>query len=355
MASAADSIAAAATAFERIMQRNLKGVEYFASPAPVLGASPKDTLVAQGPWRLYHYRPRVEEVYRIPVILVMATTNRGYIFDMVPGQSLVEFLLLRGYDVYMIDWEAPRREDRALTMSSYVEDFVGGSIARVLAESGEPEVTLLGYCMGGVLSLLWAGLAERRELANLAVFTTPVNFKAMAQFQAWSDRRYFDVDRLVDTLGMAPADMLFQAFDMLRPGARVAANVRLYDQLWDEEFVKAHRMFDRWSTDMLPLAGEYFRETTKQLVWDNALVEGTMTVGGRGVDLARITCPFLHATAEHDHIVTTAASAPLLGMVGSEDKEQVVLKGGHVSLIAGPNAVRRLWPKLDQWLGEKSV
>ena len=106
---------------------------------------------------------------------------------------------------------------------------------------------------------------------------------------------------------------------------------------------------------MLPLAGEYFRETTKQLVWDNALMEGTMKVGGRPVALDRITAPFLHVTAEHDHIVTTGASAPLLGLIGSQDKEQVVLKGGHVSLIAGPNAVNRMWPKLDLWLGGRSV
>ena len=351
----ASPLATAAAEFERMVQRNLKGLDYFASPAPVLGASSKEVLVAQGPWRLYHYHPRVEEVYRVPVILVMATTNRGYIFDMVPGQSLVEFLLERGYDVFMVDWEAPRREDRGLSMSSYVEDFVGGSVARVIAETGEADVSILGYCMGGVLSVLWAGLAQRPELKNLAVFTTPVDFKAMKQFQTWSDRRWFDVDRLVDTLGLAPADLLFSAFDMLRPGARAAGNVRLFDNLWNDEFVKAHRMFDRWSTDMLPLAGEYFRETTKQLVWDNALMDGTMTVGGRPVDLARITCPFLHATAEHDHIVTTEASAPLIEMVGSADKEQVVLKGGHVSLVAGPNAVKRLWPKLDAWLGEKSV
>ena len=66
-------------------------------------------------------------------------------------------------------------------------------------------------------------------------------------------------------------------------------------------------------------------------------------------DIARLT------KAEHDHIVTTEASAPLIDMIGSAEKDQVVLKGGHVSLIAGPNAVKRMWPKLDAWLGEKSV
>ena len=76
---------------------------------------------------------------------------------------------------------------------------------------------------------------------------------------------------------------------------------------------------------------------------------------GRRVDLTSITVPFLHVTAEHDHIVPTAASAPLIDMVGSSDKEHVTLKGGHVSLIGGPNAVRRMWPKLDDWLAEKSL
>ena len=340
---------------ERAIQRNLKGLGYLASSAPVLGASPKDVVLSRGPLRLYHYHPLTDEVYRVPVLLVMATTNRGYIFDMVPGQSLVEFLLLRGYDVFMADWEAPRAEDRGLGMKDYVETFVGGSIAEVQRLTGESDVSLVGYCMGGVLSVLWAGLNHAAGPKNLAVFTTPVDFRQMTLFQAWSDQRYFDVDRLVDTLGMAPAEMLLTAFDMLRPAGRISANFALLDNLWNDVFVKGHRMFDRWSSDMLPLAGEYFRETTKQLVWDNALMEGTMKVGGRPVELGKIAAPFLHVTAEHDHIVTTGASAPLIGLIGSQDKEQVVLKGGHVSLIAGPNAVKRMWPRLDAWLAEKSV
>lgn len=348
-------IDSAQSVVEQAIQRNLKGLGYLASPAPVLGASAKDVIVSRGPMRLYHYHPLTDEVYRVPVLLVMATTNRGYIFDMVPGQSLVEFLLLRGYDVFMLDWEAPRPEDRALGLKDYVEDFLGSAIAEVRRSTGEHDVSLIGYCMGGVLSMMWSGLNHASGPANLAVFTTPADFREMTLFRAWSDQRYFDVDRLVDTLGLAPADMLLTAFDMLRPAGRASANFTLYDNLWNEDYVKSHRMFDRWSNDMLPLAGQYFRETTKQLVWDNALMEGTLRIGGRLVELDRISCPFLHVTAEHDHIVTTGASAPLIGMVGSADKEQVVLKGGHVSLIAGPNAVRRMWPKLDSWLGEKSV
>lgn len=353
--SEADILERSAAEFERAMQRNIKGLGYFASPAPVLGASPKDTLISRGTLRLYHYRPMSDEVYRVPILLVMATTNRGYIFDMVPGQSLVEFLLKAGFDVFMIDWEAPRLDESHLGLDDYVLDFLPSCVQRVLDETGEPDLTVVGYCFGGVLSLLWAALHPGPPLKNLVTFTTPVNFKGMEMFQAWSDKRFFDMDRLLATHGNCPAEMLYSAFDMLRPGARIAGNIRLWDNLWNDEYVKSFRMFDRWATDILPLAGRYFRETTEQLMWDNALFEGGMEIGGRPVDLGNIKVPFMHVVAEHDHIVPYEASRHLVPMIGSADKQEVMLKGGHVSLVAGANAVKRLWPRLDTWLQERSL
>lgn len=352
---APDAFDQARALFDRAIQRNFKGLDYFASPAPVLGASPKDLLIQRGTMNLYHYRPMTDDVYRVPLLLVMATTNRGYIFDMVPGQSLVEYLLKAGYDVFMLDWTPPRADEKTLTLADYVLDFIPTAIARVQAETGEQDFSLVGYCFGGVLSLLWAALHPDAPMKNLVCFTTPVDFAQMEMFQSWADQRFFDVDRLVDTFGNCPADYLYSAFDMLKPGAKIAGNIRLLDNLWNDEFVKSFRMFDRWATDTLPLAGEYFRETTKKLMWANALHNETMEVAGRPVDLGAITAPFLHVTAEHDHIVPSAASAPLIGMIGSDDKEQVTMKGGHVSLVAGGNAIKRLWPKLVDWLGDRST
>ena len=130
--------------FDRALKRNIKGLGYFMSSAPVLGASPKDRLIQRGTMNLYHYRPMADEVYRVPLLLVMATTNRGYIFDMVPGQSLVEYLLRAGYDVFMLDWEAPRADEKHLGMADYVLDFLPSAIARVQQETGEDDFTLVG-------------------------------------------------------------------------------------------------------------------------------------------------------------------------------------------------------------------
>lgn len=340
---------------QRAIQRSIKGVEYFSSSGPTLGETPKDVLYSRGTMNLYHYRPQADEVYRVPVLIVMATTNRGYILDLVPGQSFIEFLLKRGFDVYMLDWTAPKPEEKSLRMEDYVLDFIPESVRRVQQVSGEKDVSVIGYCFGGVLSLLYGSIFNDGPMKNLICFTTPIDFREMKLFSNFADRRYFDVDRLIDSTGNMPPELILQSFDMLRPAARVAGQIQLWDNIWNDEFVKSYRMFDRWATDTLPLAGEYFRAITKDLMWDNKLYNDTMTVGGRAARLADIKVPILHAVAEHDHIVPYDAAKHLITKIGSEDKEEVMLKGGHVSLVAGANAIKRLWPKLDNWLGKRST
>jgi polyhydroxyalkanoate synthase len=340
---------------QRALQRAVKGVGYFTSPAPAVGATPRDLVRARGPGRLYHYRPVETELYRVPLLIVMATTNRGYILDLAPGQSFVEFLLGRGYDVFMLEWEAPRPEEKNLDLADYALDFVAQATADVKAETGEPDFSLLGYCAGGMLSVIYAAVNPDQGLKNLVVFTTPVDFQKMEMFATWADQRYFDVDQMVETLGNIPPEVIYTSFDLLRPAARLAGQARLWDNMWNDEFVKSYRMFDRWGVDALALPGGYFRQVVRELFWENRLAKNALVLNGHAVDLGRIKVPFLHVVAEHDHIVPRGASAPLIGMVGSVEKEELVLKGGHVSIAAGANAVRRMWPAVDRFLAERSL
>src|SRR5258705_12981874 len=158
---------------QRAIQRSIKGVEYIASSAPALGSTAKDVLATRGTMTLYHYRPLADEIYRVPILIVMATTNNGYILDTVPGQSFIEFLLKRGYDVYMLDWNAPRPEEKSLRMEDYVLDFIPDCGRRVQQESGETDVSVVGYCFGGVYASIFAD----GPMKNLVCFTTPVDFR----------------------------------------------------------------------------------------------------------------------------------------------------------------------------------
>lgn len=340
---------------ERAIQRSIKGLEYISTGDPAVGLTPKDVIHSRGTLKLYHYRPQADEVYRVPVMLVMSLVSKPYILDLAPGQSLVEFLVKRGFDVYMIDWGVPRPEDARLRLEDYVLDFIPDCVERVLEDSGEREISLVGYCMGGQLSTMYAALHTDGPLKNLACFTTPVDSDGMVLFKRWLDPRYFDVDRVVDTLGNVPPELIYASFDMLKPAQRVAKNIQLWDNLWNDDFVRSYRLFERWAADQIPFPGECFRQFTKQFMWENRMVRNELEVGGRRVDLGAITVPFLHVVAEHDHIVPYDSARALVPLIGSEDKREVMLKGGHVSLVAGGNAIYRLWPQLESWLAERSV
>ena len=128
---------------DRTIQRSRNGFRFVAGPPPRVGLTPKDVIRERGTMRLYHYHPKADEIYRVPVLLVMATTNRGYVFDLAPGQSMVEYLLLAGFDVYVLDWEAPTMAERGLDLDDYTQDFIPDCIRAIQEDCGEPDVSII--------------------------------------------------------------------------------------------------------------------------------------------------------------------------------------------------------------------
>lgn len=340
---------------DKTIQRGVKGFQYVRANNTEVGMTPKQLIYDDGTLKLYHYLPVQEEIYRIPVVIVMATTNKGYLFDLTPGQSMVEYLLNNGFDVYIIDWDPPLMKEKGLTLADYTHRFLPRCIEEVQYDSGEQDINIIAYCMGGVLSLIYAATHTDGPLKNLVCLTTPVNWHEMGLFHLWSKEEFMDIDQLVETLGIIPAEFIASSFEMLRPAQKTAGQLRVWDQMWNDDFVKSYRAFQRWGDETLPLAGEYYRDCTTELMWGNKLFDGTLVVNGDKAELANIKIPLMAVMAEHDHIASIAATKPLLDLVGSEDTNELVLKGGHVSLIAGPNAIKRMWPRVNEWLGARSV
>jgi polyhydroxyalkanoate synthase len=327
----------------------------FGRHEPEVGLTPKDTVYGRGTLRLYRYRPQVDEVYRVPVVLIMSLVSKPYILDLVPGQSLVEYLLKQGFDVFMVDWGVPRPADHTLRLEDYVLDRMPRCMEEVRRVTGEEDVSLIGYCMGGLFSLMYAGAVEDAPVKNLACVATPVDFSGMHIMRNVADPRWFDVDRIVDTYGNIPADMVLTSLEMLRPLDRMLGYVRLWDNLWDDTYVYNWRVRYKWVMDQIPFPGEAYRQFVKELLWGNKLVKHELALGGKAVDLRRIKAPVLNAMAEFDHIAPYDSTRPLTALVGSEDKQDLLLRGGHVSLISGVNAIFRLWPTLNEWLAPRSV
>lgn len=344
-------------ALERV---GLPGTDFVGLTGP-LGASPKDTIYAQGTLKLHHFRPQSDQLYRVPVLMVTSLVNQPYILDLVPGQSMVEFLLQQGFDVYMIEWGRPRKEHRHLTLEDHVLDRLDACVNQVLSHSGERELSIIGYCVGGLLSVLWAALkADRKDgghktaLKNLVCMATPVNSDGLESLKAWMGND-FDEEALLSQNGNVPAEWVQNTLRALRPLGKVAGAMNLLNQSGNEEVIRSQLRMGKWESDNIPFPGGVFRQMVKAFLRENRLIHGGWEIGGRIVDLKKIRVPFLHLLAQDDHITPYASSRDLVQMVGGKDRQELILKGGHVGLVAGRGAQTRMWPALEAWLAPRSI
>ena len=341
------------TLSELIASRSAEIVALEREMARETATTPKELIHAQGTMRLYHYLPQTDEVYRVPLLLIMSLVSKPYVFDLTRGQSLVEHLTQAGFDVYLADWGTPRSEHKDVTFDDYVGRWIPEFVEQVQRHSGERDISILGYCLGGVLASLYAAHEPDGPLKNLVLLTTPINGEGMTLMRQLA--RGLDLDRIVETFGNLPESVVQAGFQIQRPLQKAAGSFTLMNNAADRAFVKTTLRLVRWGEEALPVAGATALQLHRDIFLENKIVRGEFEVLGRKVNLGDIRVPLVHILAQHDHVVPYAAAQDVVRLAGSADKQEWVIKGGHVSVVAGLGAVTRTWPQLVDWLSTRSV
>jgi polyhydroxyalkanoate synthase len=312
-----------------------------------VGATPRDAAYVDGPVTLWRYRSLAQPSGLPPVLVVYALVNRPYVLDLEPDRSLLRGLLQAGLDVWLLDWGTPSRADRWNPLEDYVVGHLGRAVAHVRAAGGE--VDLLGVCQGGTFALCYAAL-EPAHVRRLVTMVTPVDFHTPENLLAkWA--RGLDVGRFVDACGNVPGELLNAAFLALMPfRLGIAKYAALADDADDPAALATFLRMEKWIFDSPDQPGEAFRHFVDAFYRRNALAAGTLELGGRRVDLARVTMPVLNVYATRDHLVPPSASRPLGRLVGSRDYRELTVPGGHVGIYVSRGA-RELPGLLAGWLG----
>lgn len=326
--------------------------------API-AQTPRELVWTLNKARLYQYIPVVaeEQRHRIPLLLVFALINRPAILDLRPGHSFVEFMVKRGYDVYLLDWGTPGAEDAEMKLDDYALEYLPRAIRRVKALSGVREFSLLGWCIGAVLTTLYAALKPDDGLRNLLLLTAPLDFtkREGLTFARWTDERHFDLDRVLAHFGNMPGEMIDAGAKALKPVENYITNyLRIWENLDQPRTVESWHAMNTWVTDTIPVAGAAYRQLIDDLYRNNRLIKNELVIRGQKVDLGRLRANLLAVIAEGDHIAPPCQSEGILDKVGSADKEVFRVAGGHIGIMAGSAAHKATWPHIDQWLASRS-
>ena len=318
--------------------------------------TPKEVIWTKNKAKLYHYYPIAEPRFAVPILMVYALINRSYVLDLMPGTSLIEYLVNQGFEVYLLDWGTPGDEDANLSFEHYVLDYIPQAVKRLLRHAHAQEFTLLGYCMGGTMSLMYASLFPEK-LRNLLLLTTPSDFTPdyLGLYGAFTSARYFDPDALADALGNIPGEMIDHGNRLVKPVANyVGSYVTMWDRVLNDKPMDLWLAMSKWVNDGVPFPGAVFKQWIREFYQDNKLVQGEIVLRGQRVDLSNITCPVLNVAGTQDHICSVPMAQTTMRLIRSEDKEFFTMNAGHVGLLTSPDTKRILWPKLREWLSARS-
>ena len=171
----------------------------------------------------------------------------------------------------------------------------------------------------------------------------------------WLDEGRLDVDKLVNTFGNVPGELIRYWAKMLKPVENFAgAYVNLLKMMDDEGAVRGWQAINRWVEDVIPFAGEAFRQFVEVYLRSNSLIKGEHTINGKVVDLANIQAALLNIVAKYDHLVAQSQSDSVMELVSSQDKQMLMIPSTLVGIMASSSARYKLWPELVNWLGERS-
>lgn len=324
-----------------------------------IAQTPKQQVWALNKAKLFRYIPVVpaEQRKKLPLLMVFAIMNRPYVLDLRPGHSFVEYMLRKGYDLYLLDWGAPGPEDKELTFDDYTLEYLPRAIRKLKSVSGCEEFSLLGWCLGALITTLYAALRPDDGLKNLVLLTAPLDFtdKTAGGFIRWTSSPSFNPDRVVDAFGNVPGEMIDYGAKVLKPVENFIGNyLKLWDNVDNPKVVEAWHAMNTWVRDNIPMAGGAYRQLINDFFKGNRLLEGTLRMRGERVDLARLSANVLNVIAEADHITPPCQSEGVMTRIGSTDKELYRVNGGHIGIMAGSGAEKHTWPHIEGWLAARS-
>ena len=320
-----------------------------------VGTTAKRAVLSVGKTTLYEYLPLTRGgagCKVAPLLICFALVNRPYVLDLQPDRSLVRRLLEAGLSVYLIDWGTPDESERYTDLEDYIEGRLGACVRHVLHSSGREALNLLGVCQGGVLSLCYAAL-HPQQVAHIVALTTPVDFHTPANLLSrWV--RGVDTD-LMAACGNVPGEVLNSLFLALMPFRLTQEKyIKLLTGRPEQRAVEDFVRMERWIFDSPPQAAAALAQFVRWFYQENALVRGTLSIGGRRVDLRRIRQPLLNLYALEDHIVPPDACAALKQHVGSRDYTACAVPTGHIGMYVSRAAREEIPRQIVSWLNARA-
>ena len=300
--------------------------------------------------QLIQYAPSTETVFKRPLLVIPPWINKYYILDLREKNSFVRWAVEQGHTVFVISWVNPDGRYAGKTFENYLFDGPLAALGAIGQATGENEVNIIGYCLGGTLlgaTLAWMAQKNDRRAASATFFASLLDFSIPGELGVFIDEAQVEnLERRMQERGYLEGSEMAATFNMLRANDLVWSFVVNNYLLGKDPFP-----FDLlyWNSDSTRMPAKMHSFYLREMYLANRLrVPGGITLGGVPIDLGKIAIPAYFVSTLEDHIApwkSTYKGARLLC-----GPTRFVLGGsGHIAGIVNPPAAK----KYGYWTGSE--
>ncbi|TMH22513.1 MAG: class I poly(R)-hydroxyalkanoic acid synthase [Betaproteobacteria bacterium] len=300
--------------------------------------------------QLIQYAPGTDTVFRRPLLVIPPWINKYYILDLRERNSFVRWAVDQGHTVFVISWVNPDGRFAGKTFENYMFEGPLAALDAIGQATGENEVNIIGYCLGGTLlgaTLAWMAEKGDAHAASATFLASLLDFSIPGELGVFIDEAQVqNLERRMQERGYLEGSEMAATFNMLR------AN----DLVWS--FVVNNYLLGRdpfpfdllyWNSDSTRMPAKMHSFYLRNMYLANRLKDrGGIALGGVPIDLRKIVIPAYFVSTLEDHIApweSTYKGARLLS-----GPTRFVLGGsGHIAGIVNPPSAK----KYGYWTGSE--